>query len=153
MVHDAFDFVYSTDLNAYPDYAYAGNYYYVYKGIPFNNAVGAPKIAYGSYQGTGTAGSDNPTVLTFGFVPKIVFISAKSGVRFSHDDGYNQNYAMLIKGVTSAYVQQASSNVSNTQLAISWDGTSVSMYHTYSTPYAASQFNTSGTTYYYLALG
>lgn len=34
----------------------------------------APKIAVGSYVGTGTYGSSNPNTLTFGFKPKIVLI-------------------------------------------------------------------------------
>ena len=56
------------------------------------------KIEVGSYRGNGKYGSSNRNRLTFGFVPKIVFISA--------DDapfGYGMEYAivMLVNGRTS----------------------------------------------------
>lgn len=65
----------SSNRNAYPDSGTSGGYEYEYLGIPFDNAVTAPKIATGSYVGTGTYGQSNPNTLTFGFVPKLVFIS------------------------------------------------------------------------------
>lgn len=49
-------------------------YEYNYLGIPFDNAVTAPKIETGSYVGTGTHGQANPNTLTFGFSPKLVLI-------------------------------------------------------------------------------
>lgn len=146
-------YVQSTDRNAYPDSGVDGTFEYEYLGVPFDNAVSAPKMAYGSYNGTGKAGVDNPTVLTFGFVPKIVFISQASAIYLQNKDGYNLGYAMLINGVTSAKVRRAADNVTAENLRITWSGNSVSMYHDYSTPYTYSQFNSSSQTYYYLALG
>lgn len=146
-------YVHGATRDAYTDGVTEDFDSYVYLGVPFQNMPTAARIAHGSYVGTGKAGADNPTTLTFGFVPKIVFISAVSDIRLRHDDGFNQGYAMLINGVIDAYVQQSGTNASNTVLNIEWNGASVSMYHTYSPPYPGSQFNSSGKTYYYVALG
>lgn len=40
--------------------------------------LGFPKIAIGSYMGTGTYGQDNPTTITFPFPPKLVFVYAQN---------------------------------------------------------------------------
>ena len=70
----ATDYVQSGDRGTYPDSGFVGNYEYEYLGIPFDNAVTAPKIETGSYVGTGAYGASNPNTLTFGFVPKLVII-------------------------------------------------------------------------------
>lgn len=76
------EFVQSSNRNAYPDSGVSGNYEYTYLGIPFDNAVTAPKIEIGSYVGTGSYGQNNPNSLTFGFVPSLVIVMSKN-----HDTG------------------------------------------------------------------
>lgn len=70
------EYLQSSNRNAYPDSGTSDSYEYEYLGIPFENAVGAPKIETGSYVGTGTYGASNPNTLTFGFKPKFVWIYA-----------------------------------------------------------------------------
>lgn len=67
-------YVNSNDRNAYPDSGTVDGMTYKYLGIPFDNAVTAPKIAVGSYVGTGTYGSSNPNSLTFDFSPMLLMI-------------------------------------------------------------------------------
>lgn len=67
-------YVHSADRNAYPDSGTVDGLTYRYLGVPFQNAVTAPKIATGSYKGTGKYGASNPNSLTFDFTPKIVII-------------------------------------------------------------------------------
>lgn len=71
-------YVHSTDRNAYPDSGTVDGLTYQYLGIPFQNAVTAPKIEMGSYVGTGTDGESNPNSLTFDFVPKFVIIEGRA---------------------------------------------------------------------------
>lgn len=147
-------YIYSSDRNAYPDdETTADDKSYKYLGIPFSNAVRAPKIEVGTYIGTGTAGEDNPTVLTFDVVPSIVFLSFTDNLYFQTKEGYELGYYFLINGVTSAKVDRDSSNISTTTLQIAWNDKTLSMYHDYATPYAGSQFNLSGKTYRYVVFG
>lgn len=69
------EYMHSTNRNAYPDVGIADGYEYEYLGIPFDNFVTAPKIADGFYMGTGMYGLDNPNSLTFPFAPKIVLLT------------------------------------------------------------------------------
>lgn len=68
------EYLQSSNRSAYPDSGTIGGYEYEYLGIPFDNAVTAPKIETGSYVGTGTYGDANPNTLTFSAVPKLVII-------------------------------------------------------------------------------
>ena len=68
------DFVHSINRNEYPDSGNDGDFEYTYMGIPFENAVEVPKIATGTYRGTGKYDSANKTSITFDFVPKMVLI-------------------------------------------------------------------------------
>ena len=56
--------------------------------------LGGAKIETGSYTGTGTYGNSNPNSLTFGFEPKIVFISESKP---EYSDG-----VFIIKGMSRA---------------------------------------------------
>ena len=88
------DYVRSSDRNAYPDSGIQGDYEYQFLGIPFDNAVEAPKIATGSYVGTGTYGEDNPNSLTFDFEPRILVVICR-------ETGYGRGsfYSILTSGV------------------------------------------------------
>lgn len=133
-------YLYSSNRSAYPDSGEQDGYEYEYLGIPFENAVGAPKIETGSYVGTGTAGGGTPNTLTFNFTPKLVCISS---------DGYNQSVStQFISPRTNGY----SLNGNGVKmLSVSWSGNSVSWYS--SANQALEQMNSSGITYGYIAIG
>nr|DAG64328.1 MAG TPA: hypothetical protein [Caudoviricetes sp.] len=67
-------YVQSSNRNAYPDSGTQDGYEYEYLGVPFDNAVTASKIMTGTYSGTGKYGESNPNSLTFEFEPKMVFM-------------------------------------------------------------------------------
>lgn len=72
------DIVWSTDRNAYPDSGESDGYEWQYLGVPFDNAVTAPKIVTGSYIGTGKYGTSNKNTLTFDSEPKMVFVTGET---------------------------------------------------------------------------
>lgn len=98
--------------------------------------AGAAKIATGSYVGTGTFGSANPTSLTFDFVPKILWV--ESG-------GFLMD-AVIQSGKT--YIAYGNGHYAG---HISVSGTTVSWYTTANS--AAVDMNTLDTTYHYVAIG
>lgn len=134
-------YIYSSNRSAYPDSGVQGGYEYEYLGIPFENAVGAPKIETGSYVGTGTYGASNPNSLTFGFVPKVVFI----GVAISAGSGYYPMY--LLSGSKTAGAIDSSRNIK--YVSTTFLGNSVSWYAFDN----QDQMNYANQTYTYLALG
>ena len=146
------EYVHSSSRSAYPDSGTSGGYEYEYLGIPFDNAVTAPKIETGSYVGTGTYGASNPNTLTFGFVPKLVFIFGSLG-------GSSQSSGLFYVPVLSAtYVSGAYfkdglglSNV-NSQAYAKMDGTVMSWYYGQGA-YPDNQFNYKTATYQYIAIG
>ena len=130
------ELVNSSDRNAYPDSGNQDGYEYEYLGIPFDNAVTAPKIETGSYVGTGTYGQANPNTLTFGFVPKFVFVSSGGG---------SSSYFLWVQGCnkTSGEYNNNLSVVVASWNTLSW----------YSTKDTSSQRNQNAKTYYYIAIG
>lgn len=98
------------------------------------------KIAYGSYEGTGTFGSSNPNVVTMDFTP--YFICVYSG-------NSNSNVAMLtgIKG--SQNMSTSLGATSTNHNIVTWGDKSVSWYCSGgSTGSAKDQFNATGSTQY-----
>ena len=103
-----------------------------------------PKLATGSYTGSGNIGSDQKNTLTFPFPPKLLVIVAdtagalRGGVALvrgqTHSDGIGGNYS------SQAY-----------NLTIQWSGSTVTWYS--GERNAESQLNASGVTYYYFAIG
>lgn len=138
------EYIQSFNRSAYPDSGEQDGYEYEYLGIPFDNAVGAPKIETGSYTGTGTYGASNPNSLTFDFTPKAVFIF---GTKVSNNTGASMMYfwgADSFTLIDSGYSGvQVSGMVSVSRNTMSW----------YDTNGAYFQCNESGLTYNYLALG
>ena len=127
-------YVNSPDSNAYP---IDDGYTYTALG-----QLGAKvQIATGSYKGTGTYGKSNKNSLTFDFVPKIVV--------FANVSSYN--------GVPmhAIFMRNQSSYIYHTGGPVSWSGKTMSWYttETNSSNGAKYQLNTSGTTYYYTAIG
>lgn len=144
-------YVTSGERNAYPDSGISGGYEYQYLGIPFENVVTAPKIATGSYTGTGVYGADNPNSITFSFVPKVVMICGDSyQLLFGTSYGFHPVFGVLWDQLSSEYKsiasnQYGSMSVKVTDKTLSWydkstDGTA-----------AASQLNASGIVYRYVA--
>ena len=136
------EYLCSSNRNAYPDSGTQDGYEYEYLGIPFDNAVTAPKIETGSYVGTGTYGQANPNTLTFGFIPKLVIIKPNSTT--------SKNHFEVIQGQTKTFSYQDNTNYGKVE--ISWDGNSISWYCT-SDDGTEGQLNKTEYTYYYFAIG
>ena len=103
-----------------------------------------PHVAAGSYVGTGTAGSSSKNSLTFDFVPRLLIITPG-----------NYGVEMMMAVHASSQYSFWSSNIQSgaiTAGTITW-GTTVSWYYGGSSMKEYGQFNASGTTYYYLAIG
>lgn len=145
-------YIMSSDRNAYPDSGISDGYEYQYLGVPFENAVTAPKIATGSYKGTGTYGASNPNSLTFDFEPRAVWVFGVDGsspwqyltaTRFFYPAAFGEEYYM--------------NNLDNRyNTVVAWNGNTVSWYcNPWSSSYDGSinQKNVSGKTYYYVAIG
>ena len=126
------EYVQSSNREAYPDSGISGGYEYQFLGVPFKNAVEPAKIETGSYVGTGTYGRSNPNTLTFEFSPKLVIVGLSS-VTFN---------IMLIGCVNSLYVNSNYNNlISFSGNSVSWTGSS-----------ADGQLNKAGNTYHYCAI-
>lgn len=132
-------YVQSSDRSAYPDSGEQDGYEYEYLGIPFDNAVGAPKVEVGGYTGTGAYSSSSPNSLTFGFKPKLLLVS-RGGEGFDSSGSFGWLYGL---SKTIGDFNDAASSVSLSGRTISW-------YNTYN---AQSQRNLNGVTYYYVAIG
>lgn len=115
-------------------------------------AKSSSNIEVGSYVGTGTYGQNNKTVLSFGFEPKIVFIS-------SSDRSRGCGEIALYRGNSVAHFLMATTNDGTTDepvwrsAHVSWNGNTVSLY--YNDPYCGTevQQNMINTSYYYVAIG
>lgn len=68
------EYVTSSNPNAYPKSGISNDYEYSYIGVPFNNIIDGGNIFKGRYMGTGGYGVNNKNSLTFGFSPKIIFL-------------------------------------------------------------------------------
>ena len=122
--------------------------------------AGAVQIATGSYVGTGTFGADHPCSLTFDFVPQIVGIIAftnsglivnNTGASYLAADDYIllTNYLTTKPESGAGFGPGRNSNPSNWGYK-SNDGKTI-FWFTQST--YEDQFNYSGCTYYYFAIG
>ena len=137
-------YIQSLNRNAYPDSGIQDGYEYEYLGVPFDNAVTAPKIETGSYVGTGTYGADNPNTLTFGFLPKLVIVKPDSKTSYYRIE--------IVTGQSNTLSH--SSSASYGWVDITWNGKTVSWVcvSTNSDP-VGGQLNNASTTYYYFAIG
>lgn len=138
------EFVTSRNRNQYPDTGNEDGYDYEYLGIPFDNAVTAPKIETGSYVGTGTYGANNPNTLTFGFKPKMVFMT-------DGRDNFDERYTMFfpwIESLKTINIFKVSQN--DYQLNTTISGNTISWF---TTSNASFQWNEANRKYCYLAIG
>lgn len=113
------------------------------------NKVG-PRIATGSYTGTGTYGASKPCSLTFDFEPKFLMILMKTeseGYSYSGKDGragfYINGLGRMITLYYDSQLHYASITVGSTGASFKW----------YSTTNSLMQLNASGKSYYYIAIG
>ena len=91
------------------------------------------KVITGSYVGTGTNGKNNPNSITFDFEPKLVILQ-----------GYGT--ATMIRGASEAVYY----TTTNHHLILTWSGNVLSWY---CSDNATRQFNASGETYHWVAIG
>ena len=106
-----------------------------------NIETAIPKIAFGQYTGTGVYGTDNPNVITFPFVPKLVLISNYQVI------GSRKNVVGWFYGYTTG----ANDNDVNTNnVELTWNGTTLSWYSKDSAMYQLNQLNQ---TYHYCIIG
>lgn len=139
------EYINSTNRNAYPDSGESGGYEYLYLGVPFDNAVNAPKFEKGSYIGTGTYGVSNPCSLTFGFSPSILIIT---GFMKSSSTSIGGNGSVVMNISYGSYGESYSEySIYGTVVA---NGNQVQWYSEKS---ASEQMNTDGSTYYFVAIG
>lgn len=122
--------------------------------------LGTAHVAYGTYQGTGKYGEEDPTVLTFDFAPKLLWIFGKYEVNsdnyLSMEDVTSGLYRFTldIEACLSAdRIYVGLTNQHRLYLSVSDDGKTVSMYSTSGNGAAAGQANESGYVYQYLAIG
>lgn len=122
------------------------------------NQIGGARIVVGSYVGTGTAGSANPTTITFPFAPKLVIFLGESsnGTSWSPMLGDGDAIFVPMDFLSTSYCKQnppwlGSSNYDKAYSKKSEDGRTLSWYLTINI--ASSQLNESGRTYWYAALG
>ncbi len=98
------------------------------------------RIAWGSYTGTGKYGADNPTALTFGFCPVLVFIAEVS-------PSTPKNPIVLIRGRSAA--SSIPEGASSYRMSVTWTDSGVSWYNATS---CYNQLNNT-TQYCYAVLG
>ena len=94
------------------------------------------RIAWGSYVGTGAFGTDSPNSLSFDFTPAVILIRTP-GVRYT---------TVLVRGCTTSHGCINDSY----EIQVSWTDAGVSWY---SPDASNTQNNSSGSTYYYTAMG
>lgn len=138
-----YEYVYSDDRDAYPDSGQLNGVEYQYLGIPFENAREAPRIATGSYIGTGTYGESHPNTLIFDSKPKIVVIDMDS-----------TQYGAMTAGIYiwgCTIMSSVSSNDSALNI-VRTTGNTMSWYSQKLMNNAQGQFNISGITYRYVAI-
>lgn len=105
------------------------------------------KIVTGSYEGDGGSGSGSPTSLTLPFVPKVVFIAVGENLL---SKGYEAWLGMLLEdfGVAVGNKYDTTGVGVVSQTIAEW-GTTVKWYSSF----PGWQYNSSGYTYYYVAIG
>lgn len=118
--------------------------------IPYWAKEAGVRIATGSYVGTGTYGEQNPNSLTLPFVPKFMVISSrKSSGQYCHA-------FFFCLSLTSSYTyagfwgQIANQTSIDNRSVAKLEGSTVSWYNTSQYDF---QFNESGGTYNYWAIG
>lgn len=164
------EYLFSADSNAHPKSGIVSGYEYEYIGIPYKNFTSPPiQVAYGKYTGTGTWGESSPNKLTFSFAPKVVFMVQKAYV-----DSYGVNYhepiysgstegnAVMVADTLTESFQSGNGfyelGYINDEARYSYgkkskDGKTFYWYFSYDKDRSGSQLNSSGSVYYWVAIG
>ena len=108
-----------------------------------------PKVESGSYTGDGTYGADNPCSLTFSFQPKLVLISPSD----ISDRGEIFFPMTAVYGAEQACSCWSGYSYRGDYCVLSWAGNTLTWYSAGQYGQAGSQYNVSGKTYHYLAIG
>ena len=103
--------------------------------------AGMPKLALGTYTGTGEKGQSAPTSLTLSFPPKFLAVFPINGL-------YRLLCARGMEGSNTSPNGHSYGNV-----AVAWDGSTVSWHTTDSGAGADFQLNRLDTQYFYISLG
>ena len=154
-----YELVSANSKDAYPESGEKDGYYYQYIGIPFENLPTAPKIATGSYVGTGKYGISNPNSLTFQAKPKKVSIVG-AYINSASRPGYGQHYneaAFYCDVISGEYTSEGYGylnyggyqHIGGSDYKSKLVGNTLSWYNT---SRAEDQFNESGVKYYYFAI-
>lgn len=110
--------------------------------------LGVPKIATGSYVGTGTYGINSPTKITAPFAPKIMFMFGRWAVfSYGSGNGSMDAVAIAVPSTNKVYVTVDSRNGS---IPLSVNGNTISFY---SSDSHEGQGNYNGSTYHWVAMG
>ena len=115
-----------------------------------NLSMAVPKIAVGSYVGTGTWGADSPNSLTFDFVPKLIAIS---GPIHYYRKSVTQ---VFVYGAAEAYLSYYDETGDAQVHSITgWGTNTISWYTQYSQEERGTYFqmNAAGKEYHYVAIG
>lgn len=113
-----------------------------------------PKIATGSYVGTGTSGKDNPNTLEFDFSPKVIIITTDGKTGEPYASTSTPRFFVRPWKYANSYANgNTSSNTYYTY--VTWTDNGVSWYTQYNDgdPNPYGQLNQEGVTYYYFAIG
>ena len=116
------------------------------------SAMGAGKIATGTYAGTGKYGPSNKNSLNVGFVPKLLIVKSNMGEANKNETARNVT-AIIVPAVDagiSLFVPTYSGGSGTETLYVDVNGNTI---YWYSVDYYTYQLNCSGTTYAYIAFG
>ena len=104
---------------------------------------GIPRMASGSYVGTGTYGSENPNHLDFGFSAKLVALTGNASNLLKIG-------TLFIGGQSTSHgIGVTSNSSSGLSMSVTWTDQGVSWY----SGDEERQLNKSGVRYFYFALG
>ena len=131
----------------------------VLRVIPWWNKNAGVRLATGSYAGTGTYGTSNPNTLTFPFEPKLVIVTGRTNTTSDY-----QSMGIFVQGAQWTFGAGAGTALNTTVSSgnnganqITWNGNTISWYTLCTATTAnykpAAQLNSSGRTYYYIAIG
>ena len=118
---------------------------------------GRVRIAHGTYMGTGVYGESNKNSLTFPFAPEVLILyrTGNIGIVSGSKDNAEGFYAILPKHVSAfdiviydgEYYRDETNYISFSDKTVTW------YLEISQSKYSGAQFNASGTTYGYIAIG
>lgn len=129
------EYVYSSDRNAYPDSGIVDGYEYEYIGVPFDTLFNAAKVYIGSWIGDGTA----PRYISLPWEPKYVLI-----LGHFYSSGVKAQIAWLVSGITYFADAEGYLGYGNQSKVAKIDGASIKIQN-------KDWQNCSGQTVYYVA--